>query len=91
MDKEFILGKYIDDWLCEYPLLRRMIKTEEIFWINPKLTNFDEASNNLSLSENDVLEASMRLNRFAPYISKVFPETKKLKELLNPLWLRYQI
>ncbi|MCM1988556.1 D-serine ammonia-lyase [Oceanirhabdus seepicola] len=83
MNKELILGKNIQNWLWEYPLLRKMIKTEEVFWINPKLTNFNEASKNLSLTEEDVLDARNRLERFAPYISKVFPETMKTKGIIE--------
>lgn len=83
MHTELILGKNIEYWLSEYPLLRKMIKTKEVFWINPKLTNFNEASKNLSLTEEDVLDASNRLERFAPYISKVFPETKKTKGIIE--------
>ncbi|WBW99191.1 D-serine ammonia-lyase [Oceanirhabdus sp. W0125-5] len=83
MNKEIILDKNIEDWLTEYPLLTKIIKTKEVFWINPKLTNFKEGIKNVSLTEKDVLDASKRLDRFAPYISKVFPETNKTKGIIE--------
>lgn len=52
------------------------IKTlKEVFWINPKYENFDNVKDSLEVSKEDVLDAEKRLNRFAPYIKSVFPET----------------
>nr|WP_281350948.1 D-serine ammonia-lyase [Aminipila butyrica] len=45
---------------------------KEILWINPrgKENGFDE-----TITEADIQEAEERLQRFAPYIKEVFPET----------------
>lgn len=49
---------------------------KEVLWLNPNLCSFNRIKNNLPLSLEDVLEAEERLNRFKPYLKKVFPETK---------------
>ncbi|RDY28597.1 D-serine ammonia-lyase [Romboutsia weinsteinii] len=71
-----VLGKEISTWINEYPLLKEIIDLKESLWINPNHSNFVEGMKNVSLSQDDVLDAEKRLNRFAPYIAKVFPETK---------------
>lgn len=53
----------------------------EIFWQNehPEHTNdicTSDSVNNDSLGTKDIDEAELRLIRFAPYIERVFPETK---------------
>lgn len=70
-----VLNKEISDWIKEYPLLKNIIALEESLWVNPEHSNFDVAMENISLAESDVKDAEGRLNRFAPYIAKVFPET----------------
>ena len=49
---------------------------KEAFWINPNLSSFDSIKDKLPLSLEDVLDAEERLNRFKPYLKKVFPETR---------------
>jgi D-serine dehydratase len=77
MENKIIEGKTIEEWMEQYPLLSKIIATEEVFWTNPKYENFEDAMKKVSLSEEDVKDAEDRLNRFAPYIAKVFPETQK--------------
>lgn len=71
-----ILGKSIKQWQQEYPLLTEIMNYKEVFWLNPKYTRDRYANSNISLTEDDVKAAAERLERFAPYIAKVFPETK---------------
>lgn len=78
-----IAGKTIKEWMGIYPLLNRMISTKEVFWRNPTYQPFNEAMRNISLSENDVKEAEARLDRFAPYIANVFPETKSTAGIIE--------
>src|SRR6056297_2021714 len=70
-----IQGKSIKEWAQEYPLLTKIMDTKEVFWLNP---DYREVKNNkvLELTMVDIKEADARLRRFAPYIKKVFPETK---------------
>jgi D-serine dehydratase len=72
-----IEGKTVDDWKKEYPLLNELIATKEIFWTNPKHDLFHSGIKKTGLNEKDVKDAEERLKRFAPYIAKVFPETRK--------------
>lgn len=71
-----VLNKDISTWIEEYPLLQEIIALKEALWINPQHSSFEEGMKNVSLSEDDVLDAEKRLERFAPYIAQVFPETK---------------
>lgn len=61
----------------QYPLVNNLIATEEVFWINPNMEKYETAIKNSPLNEEHVKDAEERLKRFAPYIAKVFPETKE--------------
>ena len=49
---------------------------KEIIWYNPNYTSFDVFKDNMPVSVGEVLDAEARLHRFAPYLKKMFPETK---------------
>ena len=72
-----ILNKTMEEWKKEYPLLRKLIAMEECFWQNPGMLTFDEADRQAELTMEDMLDAKARLERFAPYIEKAFPETEE--------------
>jgi D-serine dehydratase len=76
-------GKDIQTWLKQYPLLNKLISTEEVFWLNPNLKKFDAASLTSPLTFEDIRDAEERLKRFAPYIAKVFPETRKTHGIIE--------
>ncbi|EJQ10110.1 D-serine ammonia-lyase [Bacillus cereus BAG3X2-1] len=61
----------------QYPLVNNLIATEEVFWVNPNMEKYETAMKNSPLNEEHVKDAEERLKRFAPYIAKVFPETKE--------------
>ncbi|ARX65716.1 D-serine ammonia-lyase [Bacillus thuringiensis] len=61
---------------AKYPLVNKLIATEEVFWINPNIEKYERAIKDSPLNEENVKDAEERLKRFAPYIAKVFPETK---------------
>ncbi|MEH7154816.1 D-serine ammonia-lyase [Neobacillus drentensis] len=65
-------------WLESHPipLVEKMKSLEEVFWINPNLKNTHQGILHSPLTSADIKDAEERLARFAPYISKVFPETK---------------
>lgn len=48
---------------------------KEVFWKNPAYKPFSSAGKDCVLSLSDVRQANDRLLRFAPFISKAFPET----------------
>ncbi|VXC41337.1 D-serine ammonia-lyase [Bacillus mycoides] len=61
----------------QYPLVNNLIAKEEVFWVNPNMEKYETAIKNSPLNEEHVKDAEERLKRFAPYIAKVFPETKE--------------
>ena len=71
-----IAEKTFSELIQEHPQLKDIILGNEVFWHNPQYDTFDSAQSRISLSETDIKEAEERLKRFAPYISRVFPETQ---------------
>ena len=47
------------------------------------MNHFKLRLKNFHLHEKDVKDAEERLKRFAPYIAKVFPETRKLNGIIE--------
>lgn len=76
-------GKTIEEWKQELPLLKQIIKTEEVFWVNPQLESCNDRSISMKLGIADIEDAEQRLLRFAPYIAKVFPETKEKSGIIE--------
>ncbi|MCW9130149.1 D-serine ammonia-lyase [Bacillus paramycoides] len=66
-----------------YPLLNNLIATEEVFWVNPNTEKYETAIKGSPLNEENVKDAEERLKRFAPYIAKVFPETKETSGMIE--------
>ena len=74
MDK-IILGKTIGQWVEEFPIIDNLMSYKPVFWTNKKLDNADKVLPGLSLTLEDMVDAEKRLQRFAPLISVLFPET----------------
>lgn len=55
----------------EWPLIGPMSEYQEVYWGNPEYGQEAE----LPFTREDIDEADARLDRFAPYIKKAFPET----------------
>lgn len=70
-------------WIERYPLINKIISLDEVLWLNPDMENFQAAFEKAPLNEGDVQKAEQRLRRFAPYIAKVFPETKSNNGLIE--------
>ena len=60
----------------QFPLVEKLKSLDEVFWVNPNLEKSQKGIEKSPLTEEDIKDAEERLVRFAPYISKVFPETK---------------
>ena len=56
-----------------YPLIAEMANYKEILWTNPDTVEDTDSPFHLK----DIEEAEARLQRFAPYIRKAFPETAR--------------
>ncbi len=54
-----------------------------MFWENPNYVSYEKAEQNFVLTKEDVKDAEERLRRFAPYIAKVFPETKEMSGIIE--------
>ena len=80
--KEIEFGD-LQTWRENYPLLNKLISMNEILWLNPKLEKFKTGIKKSPLTQVDVKDADERLKRFAPYIAKVFPETKKKNGIIE--------
>ncbi len=73
--EKIVLGKPMGEWVREFPVISDIIQKNEVVWMNENLLPFESAIKKSELQANDILEASERLNRFASYFRKVFPET----------------
>ena len=73
----------------KFPIVRDLEQEKEVAWINPDKTSMEEARKAMELSMKDVDDAEARLERFAPFIMKCFPETKArngiIESVLTPI------
>lgn len=61
--------------LLQNPTVAKAAALEETAWLNPQLLPFEQAKAQLPVTKTIVDQAQQRLQRFAPYLSQVFPET----------------
>lgn len=61
--------------LLQIPEIQAMSNLREVFWVNPQKIACAKALEKAELTMADVEDASQRLERFAPYLREVFPET----------------
>ncbi|MGB5823595.1 MAG: D-serine ammonia-lyase [Proteocatella sp.] len=78
-----IKKKDIEEIIKSYPKMRDMIELKEIFWTNDEYFKFSEVEDKLVLGKAQIKDAQARLERFAPYIAKVFPETAADKGIIE--------
>ena len=69
-------GVLIDRWLDGHPLVQELVALKETAWFNPAVQPAAVALPDVGLTRGDVEDASARLERFAPYIARVFPQTE---------------
>ncbi len=65
-----------DEILKNNKTLKNVSQLEEVLWLNPKLTAYEEASKKINIDITAIDDAERRLNKFAPLIEILFPETK---------------
>ncbi|MCD7716260.1 MAG: D-serine ammonia-lyase [Lachnospiraceae bacterium] len=65
------------------PMLKKMQAAEEVIWINPDKTSFADSKNSCELTMSDIDDAEARLQRFAPFIMKCFPETEERSGIIE--------
>ncbi len=59
--------------IAENPIISQIIDYREVLWINPN----SGKNTDIPFDIKDIDDAEARLARFAPYLSKAFPETSK--------------
>ncbi|BBH45580.1 D-serine ammonia-lyase [Pseudomonas sp. KU43P] len=70
-----IHGKTLAAWCASHPLIEDLVALRETQWFNPAIAPAAQALGDVGLSAADVHAASARLQRFAPYLATVFPDT----------------
>ena len=63
--------------ILENPAVFKVSQGEETLWLNPLKKPFDLVKDELSVTKEQIADASARLDRFAPFIEEAFPETKE--------------
>lgn len=56
--------------------LKDVSSLNEVLWLNPKLTSYEEAAKKVNMDISAIDDAENRLIKFAPLIEILFPETK---------------
>ena len=82
-NEKYVLGKSINEWIKEFPIIEKISNCDEGIWINDKKLPFSDAVKSSPLTEADVRDASERLARFASYFKVTFPETSTTGGLLE--------
>ncbi|MEH0020926.1 MAG: D-serine ammonia-lyase [Desulfobacter sp.] len=75
MTETYRVNPAIDEWIDTFPLLTPVMSGQEVLWANPEFTGIEAAMAQMPLSGEDIADAGHRLERFAPYLARVFPET----------------
>ena len=72
-----MIQEYAKKMIESDPVFRDVADRKETLWINDKYLPFDTADGmgRLTVTDADIADAEKRLNRFAPYIRRCFPET----------------
>ncbi|SEH83556.1 D-serine ammonia-lyase [Halobacillus karajensis] len=67
----------------EEELIEQLKNKKETFWPNASLKSYHTLEKNLPIPTKDLHEAEMLLQRFTPYLAKVFPETRKMNGIIE--------
>lgn len=78
-----MIPKDVEKLIQKYPLVANLVQLKETAWFNPNITSLTDGLSYVTLSEQDIKDASDRLARFAPYLCKAFPETAVTKGIIE--------
>lgn len=90
------------EWLGRFPQLADLVAERPTYWANIRTMPAASAITSSGFTAQDVEDASLRLQRFAPLIAALFPETKdsggqiesplrKISDFKEQLHLRYKL
>lgn len=70
-----ILGKTLETWISEVPVIEDLVELKPTHWINPETCaiSAEEGLSHVGLTEQDIADASARLKRFSSYFVEEFP------------------
>lgn len=71
-----IHGKTLAQWRQQLPQIDQVIAASPLLWTNPRYRGIERITSPVELSFDDILDAERRLERFASYIARVFPDTR---------------
>ena len=80
---KIVAGRSVADWIASYPVVSDICQLKETAWINPDKLPFAQAVENCPLGLADIEDAAARLERFAPYLATVFPETAETQGIIE--------
>lgn len=66
----------LDEWQQRYPLLNEVMNLNPVLWVNPNIKSMKDLPK-LPIDKSDIENAEQLWRRFAPFLAKKFPETKK--------------
>ncbi|MBF8779137.1 D-serine ammonia-lyase [Pseudomonas fulva] len=78
-----IHGKTFEAWKLSHPLLADLVALKPTTWFNPGIAEASQGLADVGLSAEDVKAASARLQRFAPYLAAVFPDTRRTSGIIE--------
>src|SRR5690625_6427955 len=63
-------------WQEKHPLLKNILNLEPVFWQNPNIRRTKNLHSQ-SITKEDMYEANALWERFSPFLSHAFPETRE--------------
>ncbi|WP_421903142.1 D-serine ammonia-lyase [Maridesulfovibrio sp.] len=78
-----INGKSVVEWIDGHRIISELVALKEVSWFNPEVKKFSETIFDIPFGSDEVNDAAERLERFRPYIAKVFPETAEAEGLIE--------
>lgn len=72
-----------DEIIKNNEILKQVSELKEVLWLNPKKETYEEAAEKIHMDLTAIDDAEARLNKFAPLIEILFPETKTSKGIIE--------
>ena len=69
--------------LIKTDIIGKIAEEKELVWINPLLMDYEDYEKTLPIADEALVDAKERLERFAPFIKKAFPETSDTNGIIE--------